>query len=201
METSSTSAVWDLGAKKYGTQAGDISFYNQTNALMLDCIAKDRKLSVMDLGCGSNSQILRGLLNRQVRPQTMLGVDISHQMIEESKKNFADAKNVDFLISSSESLSENIQDKFDIVTMNSALLLTDVSQTLDAINKILTMNGLFIFSVPEWHLKGSKSDLHPKYQAINCELLRRGLPQKKQSGANNRYFHSEIVDLVGQHGY
>lgn len=192
--------IWDIGAKEYADSAKTIDFYAETNRRIVSLVKSNNAKDVLDLGCGGNSEILSSLFEQGYEGSQLVGGDNSLEMIANAKENFKSKPGIEFHHVSAESV-DGLGKTFDAITMNSAFCLTDMKATLDSVLKSLNTEGCFIFSIPQWHIKGSKADYHPKYDAINKELAERGFALKEQKGASNRYSYSEIFAMLEDHSF
>jgi predicted TPR repeat methyltransferase len=109
--------------------------------LILQHAEKNTLVDALDLGCGT------GLMGVQLRPivKTLVGVDLSHQMLEKAKvraiyNELACRDIIEFTKSDTRS--------YDLVTSTDVFVyLGDLSVVFDAVNRRLRVGGYFAFSV------------------------------------------------------
>ena len=192
-------AVWNLGASAYAAAAGHISFYQATNAALLDMIEITPASRVLDLACGASSLILGALVRRKHPPLVLYGVDASKEMIDQARAEFA-GTHARFLVGKAEDAASIVDTVFDAIYCNSALFLTDVPRTLSGVRAILAPCASFMFTLAEWQTQRDSASRHPKYDAINQGMRARGLPEKNQRGQRERVGLDKMDDMLGPAG-
>jgi ubiquinone/menaquinone biosynthesis C-methylase UbiE len=115
--------------------------------LALDKI-KIPKIKVLDLGIGTGNIALKSAHNERV--DSILGVDLSAEMLIEAEKKFKGNPKIKLVRSDLDSFLQNNQDKFDLITISSVLHhLPDYFVSLKNILGKLEKGGvLIIFHEP-----------------------------------------------------
>ena len=98
--------------------------------------------TILDLGCGDGNM---GHYFLQNGAKSVLGVDISENMLNQAKQN-NNNPNMDFALLKMEDISTLTQ-KFDLVYSSLAFhYVQDINKLLSDINNLLTPNGMLLFS-------------------------------------------------------
>jgi SAM-dependent methyltransferase len=164
-------SIYDSLYSDYNFMADAVMVSQLTQDAFSDRVisAKNWKLSLLDLGCGTGNHTK--LLKDEF---AVTGVDLSEGMLGEARK-----KNADVSFHQGDARTFNLEQQFDVVIMMSAVLgyqLTNeaVIETLKNANRHTKPGGLFIFDV--WNGPGVLLQKPtPKLKEIkhgDCEIMR-----------------------------
>ncbi len=103
---------------------------------LLEFVPKNKKLSILDLGCGT------GTLTAQLAEfaETIIGIDSSESMIEKARTQYG---NINFMVC--DALSLPFEKQFDVVFSNAVFhWINDHNALLNEVHKVLKPDGLLI---------------------------------------------------------
>ena len=154
---------------------------------------------VLDAGCGCG--FLTARIARSAK--SVVGVDISRQMIEEARRRFGDLQNVRFEVGTIEALVGLRRERFDVCLSNMALMtMPHLDRALHGIYGVLRQGGQFAFSITHpcfWNsyrkdermIKFDYWTPHAVTAPFRITLARRPLP------VPTTYFHRPASTYVG----
>lgn len=123
----------------------DISLLDVTEPFILEQVPACGHIKILDCGCGSGHLV--ALIREKNKEALISGIDISTESIRRAKTNLMDAQGIYFENSSIINYSdENV--KFDLCVSNMVLMdTTNLQDSLNAIYRMLTHDGKFVFTI------------------------------------------------------
>lgn len=155
--------------------------------------------TILEIGCGTANYTL--LLKERFKMADITAVDISGRMIEVARHK-GGTEGVDFVVADAERLAFN--KKFDLVTSNACFQwLCDSSRTMRRYSRVLTENGIILFSVfgPKtfWELDRSLKEAAGEDVAISSGKFQ---DKDRLKSLLDRYFRKNTVrELVIKETY
>jgi len=109
---------------------------------------------VLDIGCGSGWAAR--LMAQQALEGSVVGIDVSDEMISVARKESADYPNLEFQVASAEHLPFGDAEFTHAFSMESLYYYTDIASALAEIRRVLNKGGLFV-SVVDLYLENAPS--------------------------------------------
>jgi ubiquinone/menaquinone biosynthesis C-methylase UbiE len=109
---------------------------------------------VLDVGCGSGWAAR--LMAEQAREGSVVGIDVSDEMISVARRESAGYSNLDFQVASAEQLPFADAEFTHAFSMESLYYYVDIASALTEIQRVLNKGGLFV-SVVDLYLENTPS--------------------------------------------
>jgi SAM-dependent methyltransferase len=142
------SKEWDRNAEKRCEQLArglDFSHDRVLVPTVLHLAGKLRGRNILDVGCGCG--FLTDAAAR--RATSVLGVDISSEMITQARRRFGARRNLKFEVISIQDCGRDMKSMFDICLANMSLMLMPaLDSVLASIYSLLRPSGRLVFSIP-----------------------------------------------------
>lgn len=188
---------WSSSAEAFAQLAPQISFFQEMSRLTVEMARLRNDMSVIDLGCGSSDLVLRHMHNTAPILRAVYRVDVCDAMLVTSARS-ANGENIKHVHGPAEYLHTIIPEQVDRVICNCAFGLFNHLKALQAIKKVLLPTGIFICNFAEWDFDfGGEKSSDPKYEAIDKQLERFGLPPKPNRGSPHKLSLEGMRRLLG----
>lgn len=185
----------------YADLSPQISFYRSTSSLILDFTQMTDCDTIIDLGCGSSGLVATKALQKFPALTRIYCIDSSGRMIDECRRRVSSAR-ASFIRAYAEDFDSKVPERVDLVLVNSAFWLFNLSKCLLATHRALKDTGLLVFNFAEWDYEFPREGAEPKYyEAIEKEMAKRGLSIQKRRGSQRKYAHAEINEHLEQSGF
>lgn len=175
--------TWQYISKKYIEYCFlPNSLYNKTNSQLFSFVSsllkKNKKLKILDLGCGPGNTIL--YFWKKLRDGYFVGVDKEKNFIEFAKKlSKREGIKAKFYLMSAENFLSKTKERFDLIISNSALWHMDLPKIFKSLSKIMKPNAIFAFNLAP-HAVGEKIK-------FNVELCFDNILKEKSKELEARY--------------
>ncbi len=113
-----------------------------------------RNARVLDIGCGSGWA--SRLLAMEASEGTVIGIDISNEMIRVSEESSREFANLSFRVASAEQLPFDSRCFTHAFSMESLYYYADIARALSEIHRVLELNGVFV-TVVDLYLENEAS--------------------------------------------
>lgn len=148
---------------------------------------------VLDTGCGTG-RVIKYLISRGIRPENIVGFDISGELLEKAKQNVPGVK----LFQSSVDEFNLPSGSFDLVTSNMVVHCIDnevFAKFLDRVYDVLVPGGIFFFV-----------DTDPDYRedGRDPKNINKWLQMETPWGTTIPYFNKhprDMLNLIDLHGF
>jgi trans-aconitate 2-methyltransferase len=165
----------------------------QTGLKIVDSVVFGGNERVLDLGCGDGR--ITSYIAKKVPQGSVIGIDVSPNMIQLAKENFAQIPNLSFKIA--DAATFNLDQKFDYVFSFSTLhWVEDLIAVFKNIKNVLHHNGKLIFTI------GSNQDSQMKKAfEVVCNIPKWKPHFEKHEDLYRSKTASELEELLESAGF